>query len=60
VDFQSRKVELLALKENDSLQVVDLYRRIVGLNRCCMLPGGMDFQSLVESILEHETGANCS
>jgi hypothetical protein len=49
-----RRDQLLNLRANDPLQVVSLYRRAVGLNRVSMLPGGMDFTSLIESILDHE------
>jgi hypothetical protein len=50
-----REAELLEMRANDPLQVIALYRRIVGLNQRSMLPGGMDLASLVESILDHET-----
>ena len=43
------------LRANDPLQVIALYRRIVGLNQRSMLPGGMNLASLVESILDYET-----
>jgi hypothetical protein len=49
-----RRNQLLNLRASDPLQVVALYRRAVGLNRVSMLPGGMDFTSLIESILDHE------
>ena len=49
-----RRDQLLFLRAHDPLQVVALYRRAVGLNRGSMLPGGMDFTSLIESILDHE------
>jgi hypothetical protein len=44
----------LALRSNDPIQVIALYRRAVGLNRHSMLPGGMDLTALVDSILDHE------
>jgi hypothetical protein len=49
-----RRNQLLKVRAHDPLQVVALYRRAVGLNRASMLPGGMDFMSLIESILDHE------
>jgi hypothetical protein len=49
-----RRDQLLKVRANDPLQVVALYRRAIGLNRASMLPGGMDFMSLIESILDHE------
>jgi hypothetical protein len=49
-----RRDQLLYLRTNDPLRVVALYRRAIGLNRISMLPGGMDFSSLIESILDHE------
>lgn len=55
VNRRVREAELLDLRANDPLQVIVLYRRIVGLNHRSMLPGGMDLSSLVESILDHET-----
>jgi hypothetical protein len=54
VERRRRRAQLLDLRDNDPLMVVEMYRRVVGLNRLSMLPGGMDFGSLVESILEHE------
>jgi hypothetical protein len=44
----------LALRSNDPIQVIALYRRAVGLNRHSMLPGCMDLTALVDSILDHE------
>jgi hypothetical protein len=49
-----RRDQMLKVRANDPLQVVALYRRAVGLNRASMLPGGMDFTSLIDSILDHE------
>ncbi len=49
-----RRDQLLDLRATDPLQVVAFYRRAIGLNRVSMLPGGMDFTSLIESILDHE------
>jgi len=54
-----RRDQLLSLRANDPLQVVAIYRRAVGLNRFSMLPGGMDFTSLIESILDHESSTGC-
>lgn len=51
-----RKAKLLDLRSSDPMQVIALYRRAVGLNGSSMLPGGMDLSSLVDSILDHETG----
>jgi len=44
----------LALRSNDPIQGIALYRRAVGLNRHSMLPGCMDLTALVDSILDHE------
>ena len=49
-----RREQLFELRANDPLKVIDMYRRVVGLNRFSMLPGGMDFRSLIESILDFE------
>ena len=49
-----RREQLADLSENDPLRVIEMYRRIVGLNRYSMLPGGMDYSSLIEAILDHE------
>jgi hypothetical protein len=54
VEHKRRQDELLKLRASDPLQIVDLYRRVVGLNRFSMLPGGMDYRSLIESIVEFE------
>ena len=54
VERKRRRDELLKLRASDPLRIVDLYRRAVGLNRFSMLPGGMDYGSLIESILEFE------
>jgi len=50
-----RRQELVDLKQFDPLRVISMYRRVVGLNHTCMLPGGMAYTSLIESILEHES-----
>ncbi len=49
-----RREQLAELSENDPLRVIEMYRRVVGLNRYSMLPGGMDYSSLIEAILDHE------
>ena len=54
IDRENRKAQLLDLRANDPLKVIELYRRVVGLNRHSMLPGGMDLVSLVDSILDYE------
>jgi hypothetical protein len=51
---QHRKNQLLQIRRNDPLRVVAMYRRVVGLPQHSMLPGGMDLNRLVESILEFE------
>jgi hypothetical protein len=55
VERKRRCVELLNLRASDPLRIIDLYRRVVGLNRFSMLPGAMDYRSLIESIVEFET-----
>ena len=52
--LKQRREQLFELRASDPLQVVELYRRVVGLNRFSMLPGGMDFSSLIETILDFE------
>jgi hypothetical protein len=54
VERKRRFDELLKLRTSDPLRIIDLYRRVVGLNRFSMLPGGMDYRSLIESIVEFE------
>ena len=54
VERKQRCDELLSLRAIDPLRIIDLYRRVVGLNRFSMLPGGMDYGSLIESIVEFE------
>jgi hypothetical protein len=54
VERKLRRDALLQLRASDPLRIVDLYRRAVGLNRYSMLPGGMDYGSLIESILDFE------
>ncbi|HEY2412925.1 MAG TPA: hypothetical protein VGI40_11815 [Pirellulaceae bacterium] len=54
IERKRRSDELLSLRASDPLRIIDLYRRVVGLNRFCMLPGGMDYNSLIESIVEFE------
>ncbi len=49
-----RREQLADLSENDPLRVIEMYRRVVGLNRYSMLPGAMDYSSLIEAILDHE------
>lgn len=49
-----RREQLAELSESDPLRVIEMYRRVVGLNRYSMLPGGMDYSSLIEAILDHE------
>jgi hypothetical protein len=60
IQRRQRRAELNEIRCHDPLRVVEMYRRIVGLNRTNMLPGGMDFDSLIESILEHETASGNS
>lgn len=54
IERKRRCDELLSLRASDPLRIIDLYRRVVGLNRFSMLPGGMDYSSLIESIVEFE------
>jgi hypothetical protein len=54
IQRKQRHDELLKLRADDPLVVIDLYRRVVGLNRFSMLPGGMDYGSLIDSILDFE------
>jgi hypothetical protein len=54
IERKRRCDELLSLRASDPLRIIDLYRRVVGLNRFSMLPGGMDYRSLIESIVEFE------
>jgi hypothetical protein len=54
IQRKQRQDQLFELRENDPLRVIELYRRAVGLNRFNMLPGGMDYGSLIESILDFE------
>jgi hypothetical protein len=54
IERKRRCDELLKLRASDPLRIIDLYRRVVGLNRFNMLPGGMDYRSLIESIVEFE------
>lgn len=54
VQRKLRQDELFELRASDPLRVIELYRRVVGLNRFNMLPGGMDYSSLIESILDFE------
>ena len=54
IEQKQRQEELLSLRTSDPLRIIDLYRRVVGLNRFNMLPGAMDYRSLVESIVEFE------
>jgi len=54
IERKQRCDELLSLRASDPLRIIDLYRRVVGLNRFSMLPGGMDYQSLIESIVDFE------
>ena len=54
LDRDARRAQLLALRANDPLQVVALYRQAIGLNQCSMLPAAMNLTYLVESILDHE------
>jgi hypothetical protein len=54
IERKRRRDELLSLRASDPLRIIDLYRRVVGLNRFSMLPGGMDYSSLIESIVEFE------
>jgi hypothetical protein len=55
VERRKRKAQLLNLRANDPLKMVETYRRVIGLNWLSMLPGGMDFTSLVKTILDHKT-----
>ena len=55
IQRRQRRAELIEIRSHDPLRVVEMYRRVVGLNRTSMLPGGMDFNSLIETILDHET-----
>jgi hypothetical protein len=55
IEQKQRLEELLSLQASDPLRIIDLYRRVVGLNRFNMLPGGMDYGSLIESIVEFES-----
>jgi hypothetical protein len=54
LQLDHRREQLSDLSENDPLRVIEMYRRVVGLNRHSMLPGGMDYSSLIEAILDHE------
>jgi hypothetical protein len=54
IERKQRSDELLNLRTSDPLRIIDLYRRVVGLNRFSMLPGGMDYSSLIESIVDFE------
>jgi len=55
VQRKQRQDQLFEMRASDPLRVIELYRRTVGLNRFSMLPGGMDYSSLIESILDFET-----
>ena len=57
VQLHHRRAQLCELRTTDPLRVIEMYRRVVGLNRFCMLPGGMDYASLIESILDHEAAS---
>jgi hypothetical protein len=54
LERKQRRDELFELRLHDPLRVIEMYRRVVGLNRYSMLPGGMNLASLIESILDHE------
>ncbi len=54
IERKQRREELCDLRQHDPLRVIEMYRRVVGLNGRCMLPGGMNLASLIESIIDHE------